>query len=75
MFDMWVEDLKTSEAWRLDHDDTKKVYMDADGRTVYKCKIHEVKFYPCCPKKAPTNKDIIESGKQYNIFDYIGGKL
>jgi hypothetical protein len=72
MYDLWVEDIATKEAWRLDHDATKKVYIDAEGKTIYKCQIHEVRFYPCCPKAAPKNKTI-EHGKQLNIFDYIEG--
>ena len=66
---MWVEYIATKEAWRLDHDTSKKVYLDADGRTVYKCRIDEVKFYPCCPKAAPSF-ETIDHGKQLTIFDY-----
>ena len=70
MYDMWVEERATKKAWRLDHDETKKVYLDAEGQTVYKCEYHEVMFYPCCPKEAPKS-EIPEHGDQLTIFDFI----
>lgn len=72
MFDMWVQNIKTGEAWRLDQDDTKEVYKDADGQTIYKCDIGAVRFFPCCPKSAPVN-ETIETGEQLSIFDYMKG--
>ena len=70
MYDMWVEERATKKAWRLDHDETKKVYLDAEGNTVYKCEIIEIKFYPCCPKVAP-KLETTDHGRQLNIFDFM----
>lgn len=73
MYDLWVQDKKTGEAWRLDHDESKKVYIDADGNQVYKCDYADVRFYPCCPKEKPKFEIKEETGEQFNIFDYMKG--
>ena len=69
--DIWVQNVKTGEAWRLDHDDTKAVYIDEDGQTKFElADVSKYKFFPCCPKETPKN-ETIETGEQMSIFDFL----
>lgn len=71
MIDIWVENIKTREAWRLDHDSTKAVYLDENDAQVYKCSLGDIRFYPVCPKAAP-QFEVVEHGEQLSIWDYTG---
>lgn len=71
MFDTWVQNVKTGEAWRLDHDKTKAVYIDETGQTIFElADVSKYKFFPCCPKETPKN-EVVETGEQMNIFDFL----
>lgn len=71
MLDTWVQNVKTGEAWRLDHDNTKPVYIEEDGTTHFELSdIANYRFFPCCPKETPQN-EVIESGEQMTIFDFL----
>lgn len=73
MFDLWVQEVKTGKCWRLDHDETKPVYINKDGQTVFELdQVSQYKFFPCCPKETPKN-EVIETGEQMNIFDLMKG--
>lgn len=74
MIDTWVEDQKTGEVWRLDHDKSKKVYLNDNDITTFNCRVADVKFYPCCPKSTP-NYETEATEKEYiqtDIFDFLG---
>ena len=75
--DIWVQDLKTGEKWKLDEDRSKKVYLE-DGHTRLNLSdISCIRFFPCDPDhaeefKAERCKEIEKNarGYQYSIFDY-----
>lgn len=73
MYDLWVKDLTTGDCWRLDHDTSRKVYIDSEGCQVYKCDYGDIRFYPCCPKDKPKFESHT-TGEQLNIFDYMKGE-
>ena len=76
MFDLWVEDQITKECFRVTRDKTKPIYYDEDGNTVNNFDLSDIsryKFFPCCPREAPKNDNIIETGEQLSIFDYMKG--
>lgn len=73
MFDMWVQEVSTGNCWRLDKDNSKPVYIDESGQTVFKLEdVSKYKFFPCCPKEKPKNELVVETGEQMNIFDFLG---
>lgn len=69
MLDIWVENIKTKECWRYDDDPAKDVYQ-CGGIPFYKNDMSMYRFYPCCPKKAPTMKLPKVDLHQMTIFDY-----
>ena len=74
MFDLWVENQKTKECFRVTRDESKPIYYDEDGNVVNNFDLAEIsnyRFFPCCPREAPKNDNIIETGEQLTIFDYI----
>jgi hypothetical protein len=76
MFDLWVENQITKECFRVTRDETKPIYYDEDGNVVNNFDLSDIskyRFYPCCPKEAPKNNNIIETGEQLNIFDFMKG--
>lgn len=74
MFDLWVQDVKTKECWRVDHDSSKAVYLDENNRTVFDLKdVAKYKFFPCCPKEAPT-LEVNENYEQMDIYDFLNGE-
>ena len=75
MRDEWVKDLKTGECWRLDHDPTKPVHLSELRGIIFRdglATMSRYKFFPMCPKDAPKNEGIPETGEQMTIFDFIG---
>ena len=73
MYDLWCENIKTGECFRVTRDESKPVYLREDGSTAFPLEeIMNFKFYPCCPKEAP-KMETPETGEQMNIFDFIGG--
>jgi len=74
MIDEWVQDIKTGEAWRLDSDRSRPVYRTEAGGIEFRDGLGSMsnyKFFPCCPKEAPTNRNIQETGEQLTIFDFL----
>ena len=61
MFDMWVQDLKTNKCWRVTQE---------EGRELCNKDVARYKFYPVCPKDAPTMEIPEVDFQQMNIFDY-----
>lgn len=64
MYDLWVEDKKTKKCWRV---------SDEEARKLCEGDIWRYKFYPVCPKEAPTMDIPEENYEQMSIWDY-GGK-
>lgn len=70
--EIWVENIKTKKTWKLDSDVTKDVFI-INGEQHYKYgveSIHNYKFYPVCPKEAPTMNLEEREFTQMSIFDY-----
>lgn len=70
----WVQNIETGEMWELDGDRNKIAYKDSDGNLQIDLKnISKVRFYPCDPKIAETQKELTSYGVYYqnSIFDYI----
>ena len=73
MFETWVQNIKTKEVWKLDTDSTKEVYIDENGQTHFDLEmISQYRFYPICPKDAPT-MEVPEYGEQMTLEDFIDG--
>lgn len=71
VIDTWVMNKETKEAWRLDQDNTRPIYLDSEGNTVLDLKnISKYQFYPYCPTEIPKFEEE-EPGEQFTIFDYI----
>ena len=71
MIDLWVEDLETGESFRVTRDKTKPIYIKDDGSTEIDLQnISRYRFFPCCPRKAPTFSEVQEDYQQMSIFDY-----
>lgn len=74
MNDRWVEDRKTGDAWRLDTDPRRPIYLSKSGEIRSRDGAGWAGRYivhPCCPKAAPQNKNIPETGEQITIFDFM----
>lgn len=63
--ELWVEDLKTKECRKISQEEGTRLCQLGD--------IWRYKFYPVCPKDAPTMNLPEQDFKQMNIFDFIGG--
>ena len=71
--EVWCEDVKTKECWKLTRDKTKPVYYNEDGTTeINLSDISRYRFYPVCPKDAPVNEVVEENPHQMTIFDFLG---
>lgn len=74
MIDEWVQDIKTGEAWRLDQDRSRPVYRTEAGGIEFRdglASMPNYRFSPCCPKEAPKNRNVQETGEQLTIFDFL----
>lgn len=74
MFDEWVRNERTGECWRLDSDTSRAVYRSEAGGIIYRDGLRSMvnyRFFPCCPKDAPKNENIPETGAQMSIFDFL----
>ena len=66
--DVWVQNVKTKEAWILNNDKSKPVYNDDNGTMQLDLEnLGLYRFYPCNPNMTEQEKD----GYQFNIFDYL----
>lgn len=74
MIDRWVQDITTGEAWRLDSNPGRPVYLSSSGELRWRDgpgTMERYTVHPCCPKAAPQNTDIPETGEQLSIFDFM----
>ena len=71
--EVWAENIKTKECWKLDYDSSKPIYYDYKGHTVMSLEdVSKYRFYPICPKEAPVF-EVPEHGDQMTIFDFMEG--
>ena len=60
--ELWVEDQKTKKCWKITQEEGTKLCQLED--------ISRYKFYPICPKEAPTMRLPEVKYEQLSIFDF-----
>ena len=60
--DLWVQNIKTKECWKTTKEEADKL-----------CQLEDIgmyRFYPICPKDAPTMEIPEQDFQQMNIYDF-----
>lgn len=72
MIDLWAQNVKTKECFRVTRDESRPIYIDENGNTIIDLNnVTNYRFYPCCPKDSPKN-EVKGDFTQMEIYDFIG---
>ena len=64
--ELWVEDRKTKKCWKLSQDEGTELIQTTSDLGRYR-------FYPICPKDAPTMNLPEDDFTQMTIYDFLEG--